>query len=187
MLQRLGLAQAMLHDPELFILDEPTDGLDPLARSQVRGYLADLKRQGKTVFLNSHILQEVELICDRVAILDRGVLKRVANVAEITSGRTPTAAAGNGSPAAAALELHLDLSGNEATIRATLGDLPIASWQSFAASDFRLITRVADQAAVDQLIDRLRAAHISIISLSRRRVSLEDAYLEIVTAEAIDR
>ena len=74
MLQRLGLAQAMLHDPELFILDEPTDGLDPLARSQVRGYLTDLKRQGKTIFLNSHILQEVELICDRVAILDKGVL-----------------------------------------------------------------------------------------------------------------
>ena len=70
--------------PELFILDEPTDGLDPLARSQVRGYLTDLKRQGKTIFLNSHILQEVELICDRVAILDRGILRRVANVAEIT-------------------------------------------------------------------------------------------------------
>ena len=87
MLQRLGLAQAMLHDPELFILDEPTDGLDPLARSQVRGYLTELKRQGKTIFLNSHILQEVELICDRVAILDKGVLRRVANVAEITSGR----------------------------------------------------------------------------------------------------
>ena len=89
MLQRLGLAQAMLHDPDLFILDEPTDGLDPLARSQVRGFLADLKKRGKTIFLNSHILQEVELICDRVAILDKGDLRRVANVAEITSGRSP--------------------------------------------------------------------------------------------------
>ena len=109
MLQRLGLAQAMLHDPELFILDEPTDGLDPLARSQVRGFLADLKKRGKTIFLNSHILQEVELICDRVAILDKGNLRRVANVAEITSGRVHVS--GNGQPhdAQEELELHLDL------------------------------------------------------------------------------
>jgi len=184
MLQRLGLAQAMLHDPELFILDEPTDGLDPLARSQVRGYLTDLKRQGKTIFLNSHILQEVELICDRVAILDKGILRRVANVAEITSGRS---SAGNGQPHddAEALELHLDLTGEEATVRQTIGALPITSWQAFSAADFRVVTRVPTQPEVDGLIDRLRAAGISIVGLSRRRVSLEDAYLEIV-AEAAD-
>src|SRR5688572_24506768 len=85
---------------------------------QRRGYLTDLKREGKTIFLNSHILQEVELICDRVAILDKGVLRRVANVAEITSGRRSLAAdGGNGQPAAPpeALELHLDLAGNEAS------------------------------------------------------------------------
>jgi ABC-2 type transport system ATP-binding protein len=185
MLQRLGLAQAMLHDPELFILDEPTDGLDPLARSQVRGYLKDLKAQGKTVFLNSHILQEVELICDRVAILDRGVLKRVANVAEITSGRSGIAASGNGhAPTGEELELHLDLTGTEDTIRQTLGSLPITSWQPFSATDFRIVTRASDQLVVDELIDRLRAAEISIIGLSRRRVSLEDAYLEIVAEAA---
>jgi ABC-2 type transport system ATP-binding protein len=184
MLQRLGLAQAMLHDPELFILDEPTDGLDPLARSQVRGYLTDLKRQGKTVFLNSHILQEVELICDRVAILDKGVLRRVANIAEITSGRS---SGGNGQPhdETEALELHLDLTGEEATIRQTIGALPITSWQSFSPTEFRIVTRVPTQPEVDGLIDRLRGAGISIVGLSRRRVSLEDAYLEIV-AEAAD-
>lgn len=187
MLQRLGLAQAMLHDPELFILDEPTDGLDPLARSQVRSYLADLKRQGKTIFLNSHLLQEVELICDRVAILDRGLLKRVANVAEITSGRAALAtSSANGNPQVSALELHLDLSGDEANIRTALGDLPIANWQPITPQDFRLVTRVPDQTAVDQLIDRLRTARISIINLSRRKVSLEEAYLEIVTAEALN-
>jgi ABC-2 type transport system ATP-binding protein len=184
MLQRLGLAQAMLHDPELFILDEPTDGLDPLARSQVRGYLKELKAQGKTVFLNSHILQEVELICDRVAILDRGVLKRVANVAEITSGRSGIAA-GNGEPRSGEeLELHVDLTGDEDTIRQTFVSLPIASWQSFSATDFRIVTRASDQLVVDELIDRLRAAEISIVGLSRRRVSLEDAYLEIVAEAA---
>ncbi len=190
MLQRLGLAQAMLHDPDLFILDEPTDGLDPLARSQVRGFLADLKKRGKTIFLNSHILQEVELICDRVAILDRGNLLRVANVAEITSGRGQPAAnliPGNGQPhaPAEALELHLDLTAAEPLIRQTLGALPIASWQSYSPTDHRVVTRVADQATVDQLIDGLRASGISIVGLSRRRVSLEEAYLEIV-AETVE-
>jgi ABC-2 type transport system ATP-binding protein len=187
MLQRLGLAQAILHDPELFILDEPTDGLDPLARSQVRGYLMELKRQGKTIFLNSHILQEVELICDRVAILDKGVLRRVANVAEITSGRGQIAAGvGNGQPHGEqeALELHLDLTGAEATIRQTLAGLPISNWQAFSASDFRVVTQVPTQSDVNGLIDRLRAAGVSIVGLSRRRVSLEDAYLEIVAEAA---
>ena len=186
MLQRLGLAQAMLHDPDLFILDEPTDGLDPLARSQVRGYLMDLKRQGKTIFLNSHILQEVELICDRVAILDRGNLKRVANVAELTSGRLGVST-GNGQPHAEQeeLELHLDLTGSEPAIRETLNGLPITTWQPFSPSEHRVVTRVADQLVVDQLIDRLRTAGISIVGFSRRRVSLEDAYLEIV-AETVD-
>lgn len=188
MLQRLGLAQAMLHDPDLFILDEPTDGLDPLARSQVRGYLLDLKRQGKTVFLNSHILQEVELICDRVAILDKGVLLRVANVAEITSGRAGVGFPGGNGQAAGKqeeLELHLDLTGLEPAIRQTLNGLPISTWQPFTPTDHRVVTRVPDQPSVDLLIDRLRGAGISIVGLSRRRVSLEDAYLEIV-AETVD-
>ena len=185
MLQRLGLAQAMLHDPELFILDEPTDGLDPLARSQVRGFLTDLKKRGKTIFLNSHILQEVELVCDRVAILDRGELKRVANVAEITSGRGSMS--GNGHPHGEqeALELHLDITAPEPLIRETLGTFPITAWQAFSPTDHRIVTRVPDQPSVDALIDRLRHSGASIVGLSRRRVSLEDAYLEIV-AETVD-
>jgi len=184
MLQRLGLAQAMLHEPELFILDEPTDGLDPLARSQVRGFLADLKKRGKTIFLNSHILQEVELICDRVAILDKGVLRRVANVAEITSGRVQVS--GNGHPhVQEELELHLDLTAPEPLIRSTVGQLPIAGWQVFSPTDHRVVLRMPDQASVDGLIDGLRLAGISIVGLTRRRVSLEDAYLEIV-AETVD-
>ena len=77
MRQRLGLAQAMLHDPELLILDEPTDGLDPVGRSQIRKLINELRDQGKTVFLNSHILQEVELVCDRVAILAGGQLQGI--------------------------------------------------------------------------------------------------------------
>ena len=72
MMQRLGLAQAMLHDPELVILDEPMSGLDPLGRMEVRGIIRDLKAAGKTVFFSSHIISDVEALCDRVVMLDKG-------------------------------------------------------------------------------------------------------------------
>ncbi len=84
MLQRLGLAQAMLHEPELLFLDEPTDGLDPIGRSQVRSVLQQLRDQGRTVFVNSHLLQEVELICDRVSVLDRGRVRYVGTIRDLT-------------------------------------------------------------------------------------------------------
>ena len=74
MLQRAGIAQALLHDPELLILDEPFTGLDPLARIQLRNLILDLRHQGKTIFFSSHELSEAELICDRAAILKRGAL-----------------------------------------------------------------------------------------------------------------
>src|SRR5262249_25357338 len=66
MKQRLGIAQAMLHQPDVVFLDEPTDGVDPIGRREIRDIMQDLKRQGVTIFLNSHLLSEVELICDRV-------------------------------------------------------------------------------------------------------------------------
>lgn len=72
MLQRIGLAQAILHDPDLVILDEPTSGLDPLGRAAIRQLVAELRRRGKTVFFSSHELSEVELVCDHLAILCRG-------------------------------------------------------------------------------------------------------------------
>lgn len=72
MMQRVGLAQALVNDPDLVILDEPTGGLDPLGRMEVRAIIADLRERGKTVFFSSHELSEVELVCDRVAILAHG-------------------------------------------------------------------------------------------------------------------
>lgn len=184
MLQRLGLAQAMLHDPDIFILDEPTDGLDPVARSQVRGYLAELKQQGKTVFLNSHILQEVELICDRVAILDRGNLREVAHVKDLTAG----------SPGALGqlIEVHLDLAGAENAIRDSFLQLAIkpaevTAWQQLSPQMFRVHLKLRDQPMIDALVDELRRSQVSIIGLSRPRVSLEQAYLDIVAAEVVDK
>lgn len=76
MQQRLGIAQAILHDPDLIILDEPTSALDPLGRRDVRDLILRLKSRGKTVFLNSHLLSEVEMVCDEVAILRNGRVQR---------------------------------------------------------------------------------------------------------------
>lgn len=84
MQQRVGLAQALINDPDLLILDEPTSGLDPLGRMKVREIIQRLKDEGKTVFFSSHELGEVESVCDRVAIIHEGRLKAVGRVAEIT-------------------------------------------------------------------------------------------------------
>ncbi len=83
MMQRAGIAQALLHDPELLILDEPLSGLDPLARIQLRDIIVMLRKQGKTVFFSSHELSEAELICDRVGILKEGRLCCCGGIAEV--------------------------------------------------------------------------------------------------------
>jgi ABC-2 type transport system ATP-binding protein len=84
MKQRLGIAQSIFHDPDVVFLDEPTDGVDPVGRRDIRDLMVELKNQNKTVFVNSHLLGEVELVCDRVAILQRGELARFGTVAELT-------------------------------------------------------------------------------------------------------
>jgi len=83
MLQRVGIAQALVNDPELLILDEPTSALDPLARVAIRKLLLNLREAGKTIFLSSHLLSEVELICDRVAVLHRGKLVRLGRTDDL--------------------------------------------------------------------------------------------------------
>jgi len=86
MQQRVGLAQALINNPDLLVLDEPTSGLDPLGRMKVREIIQRLKNEGKTVFFSSHELGEVETVCDRVAIVHQGELKAVGSVAAISAG-----------------------------------------------------------------------------------------------------
>lgn len=167
MLQRLGLAQALLHDPELLVLDEPTDGLDPVGRSHVRAVLNRLRSEGRTVFLNSHILQEVELVCDRVAILDRGELRAIGRVNEIA----PQQAEG--------IEVDLCVAGEESSLRAALGERGVRSCAAIGEGQFRLALRLLDQAAVDECVDDLRRHGMSLVALTRRRVTLEDAFLRL--------
>lgn len=167
MLQRLGLAQALLHDPELLILDEPTDGLDPVGRSHVRNVLHRLKDEGKTIFLNSHLLQEVELVCDRVAIMDRGELRALGTVDEITPSR------------AEGIEVEFTVSGDQEVVARALGDRSLTNWR-VEGRNHKIRLPLPDQAAVDQCVDDMRRNQISVVQLSPHRITLEDAFLNLL-------
>jgi ABC-2 type transport system ATP-binding protein len=166
MLQRLGLAQAMLHDPQLLILDEPTDGVDPVGRAEIRDVLNELRRQGKTVFLNSHLLQEVELICDRVAILDRGRMQRVGRVDEITGH--------------AGAEALFTVRADEAAARAALAGFEIVTCRPAGSEHVRIEVLLDGQETLDRAIDALRKARVSIAAVTRPQVTLEQAFLKLV-------
>ncbi len=86
MVQRLGLAQALLHDPDLYVLDEPMSGLDPLGRALVKEIMVDLKKRGKTVFFSTHVTADVEAVCDRVGVIVSGRLRTVNSVEDIVQG-----------------------------------------------------------------------------------------------------
>ncbi|MFW5965866.1 MAG: ATP-binding cassette domain-containing protein [Persicimonas sp.] len=90
MRQRAGIAQALVNDPDLVILDEPQSGLDPVGRKEVRDLLVELKEEGKTVFLSSHILPDVEAVCDRVAVMHEGTIREIGSLDELTSERQST-------------------------------------------------------------------------------------------------
>jgi ABC-2 type transport system ATP-binding protein len=166
MQQRLGLAQALLHDPELFILDEPTDGVDPVGRSEMRSLLLRLKKAGKTIFLNSHHLQEIELVCDRVAILQDGLVRREGRVADLTL--------------APHTELYLTLSGGEAAIRQAIATREVCRFEFGETGEFVLTVRVEDQNDASALVDALRRHGVAIVALSRHRQTLEEAFLAIL-------
>jgi ABC-2 type transport system ATP-binding protein len=167
MQQRLGLAQAMIHDPDLLILDEPTDGVDPVGRKEMRDIIQRLKSEGKTIFINSHLLQEVELVCDRVAILDKGCVRRQGRIDELTN--VPNA------------ECTFKLLTTEKAARDALAGHSIVRAQAQSADLVAVTIAGADQAAVDRCIDDLRRSGISIASMSKARRTLEDAFMEIVT------
>lgn len=186
MLQRLGLAQAMLHEPQLLILDEPTDGLDPRARADVRSILTRLKNEhGTTIFLNSHILQEVELVCDRVAILDQGILKYCGTVAQAgdfaRKGSEPITA--ESSTAESFFTYAFEFASDEATIRRAISKQIVGEILADVNGVTRAVLRMKDQREVDQCVDKLRSNGVSIIGFSKSRASLEDAFLEILGHE----
>ena len=195
MQQRLALAQALINDPELIVLDEPTDGLDPVGRNEVRQVLQGLREQGKTIFLNSHMLGEVERICDRVAILVGGQVVRHATVDDLAergkSYEIRLRAAETGSTAAAvrsAVPCRWDAPG---TPPAPAGGSPpplpvargvLASGQTVELDGMTLRILGDDAAIVQPVIDALRDAKLTIESIVPVRQSLEDFFIEAVSA-----
>ncbi len=187
MKQRLGLAQALIHDPDVLIMDEPTDGLDPIGRSQIRSVIERLREDGKTIFLNSHILQEVELICDRVAILARGTLKGLGTIRELTSKFR----------ASIALNVSMTVIGDRSSIESLLSQVaqeiqPFQYHELAAATssdssagenawDFSVAVR--DQESIDLLVDRLRKLGISVLRIEPTKARLEDVFMSVVESE----
>ncbi|MCH2181049.1 MAG: ABC transporter ATP-binding protein [Mariniblastus sp.] len=175
MLQRLGLAQTLLHDPQLVVLDEPTDGLDPGARAEMRDVIHKLAERGVTIFLNSHLLHEVEMTCKQVAILDRGNLRYSGSVNEI--GDYVNKLTGEGREVAS---IEITVSGDPEAIHESFADRTFEILNRIGANEFAIRVESTDQAATDQLIDRLRSNDVSLIELACSQVSLEDAFLKIV-------
>lgn len=161
MKQRVGIAQALFHDPDMIFLDEPTDGVDPLGRRTIRGMLHRLKDRGKTIFLNSHLLGEIELICDRVAILRKGVLVREGDIESLTRHRNLFA---------------VGIADNQVFPEEECRQLGVQVSQNGKTWDIVL----TDEQSIDSVIDLLRAKNISIRHLVEKRESLEDLFFRTV-------
>ena len=174
MLQRLGLAQALLHDPKLLILDEPTDGLDPRARAEMRTIIRQLQKQGVTIFLNSHILPEVEMICDRVAILHRGNLRYCGAVTDV--GDFVSQFAGNSGRS----QVEFEIAGEPNHINEAFDGVDFKIRTASGENQFIVNALLPTQDETDRLVDALRQRDVSLIRLQREFVSLEDAFLQIV-------
>lgn len=164
MQQRIGLAQAILNEPDVVLLDEPTSALDPLGRRDVRDLMRYLKAEGHTVFLNSHLLSEVEMVCDRVAIIDKGRVIATGVLRDLL---------------AAALEVEIEAEG---VAPAALEELRGMS-QSVERVDGRLVLRLRDRESIPGVAEALLRHGGRLYSLSRRRGSLEDLFLRVVEQE----
>jgi ABC-2 type transport system ATP-binding protein len=161
MMQRLGLAQAMLNDPELIFLDEPTDGVDPIGRKEIRDILLELKAQSKTIFLNSHLLSEVELITDRVAILNKGKLLREGTVRELTEKKE---------------EYRLTIEpGSNFTMPENYNGVAINAFK-----DDTFIIKASDTNQLNTLIDYLRENKVLISGIVKEKSTLEDMFISLI-------
>lgn len=164
MQQRLGLAQALLHEPELLVLDEPTDGLDPLGRRQVRDILAACRGRGQTVFLNSHLLSEVESICDQAAILDHGRVVAQGAMEQLT--------------ARGGYELHV--AGLSESGAAALAEQALKT----ATRNGHHVFQFPSRAALNSALKAVRSAGGEVERVQPLRATLEQAFIETVLPES---
>jgi ABC-2 type transport system ATP-binding protein len=161
MLQRIGLAQALLNQPELVILDEPTSGLDPVGRRMVRDIIRELRQRNVTVFLNSHLLSEVEITCDRVAFIKHGEVIRTSPLNELVEG-----------------ELSVEARVRNLNPDALQG---LERWASNVRQDGeRLSLTLGSEFDLPEINRHLVAAGADVYALTPQHVSLEDLFIQIV-------
>jgi ABC-2 type transport system ATP-binding protein len=165
MLQRVGIAQAILHSPKVVFLDEPMSGLDPMGRREVRDLIETLKQEGKTVFFSTHILSDAEALCGRVAIINHGELRGVGAVADLTSGvRGKVEITWRGTTVPDAIRTRAECHVIGDTVRAIVSD--------------------EDQ---DIAIDALRRERMPLVSVMPLRASLEDYFVAQVSRPAREK
>ncbi|NWF49219.1 MAG: ABC transporter ATP-binding protein [Ignavibacteriaceae bacterium] len=162
MMQRLGLAQAMINNPDVLFLDEPTDGVDPIGRKEIRDILMNLKEMGKTIFLNSHLLSEVELVTDRVGILNKGKLIREGKVSELTERKQ---------------EYRIRVEGK---LPQTITENLLAGQSITVLSDGAYSLKLNDLNELNSFIDQLRNNHIIITEVLPLKNTLEEMFISLI-------
>jgi ABC-2 type transport system ATP-binding protein len=162
MLQRIGLAMALLPRPDIVFLDEPTSGLDPFGRLLVRDVIREARQEGTTVFLNSHLLGEVEATCDRVAFIRQGVVIRAGTIGELTAGR---------------VRVHLRLAPVSAELLADL-----AEWSSEVrqTGEQHVALHLPDESRLPELVAWLVGQGIQLYAMTPRPPSLEELFVQIM-------
>lgn len=164
MQQRVGLAQSLLNDPRLLFLDEPTGGLDPIAHTEIRDLILSFRDEGRTVFISSHELSEVERICDRVAIINHGKIVRQGSLTDLLRG---------GRIEIVAEDVSVEL---EDKLKASLKNAVLSLHEG------RLIIDMPEDQSVNDVVDSLRGAKSNVLSVIPRRKRLEDLFVEAVRA-----
>ena len=159
MLQRVGLAQAIVGDPDFIVLDEPMSGLDPVGRRDMRELIRDLQARGKTIFFSTHILPDVELICDRVAMLIDGRIRRTGSVEELLEGSV------------AGVEITIGDCSDE--LRAELKSDGVA----LDGHSGHWVLRADDHAHANRIVDNLRRRDITVEEMQIVRASLEEVFM----------
>jgi len=161
MLQRLGIAQALINAPDLLFLDEPTDGIDPVGRREVRDILLELRNQGRTIFLNSHMLSEVERVSDEIAILKNGELIERGNVQQFISiEHTYQIRVKDGRSALPAILKKLEIEGN--------------------VKNGSYVVSVTDEQQLNHLVDKIREQKMTIQAIIPYKISLEDFFIQVL-------
>ena len=163
MKQRVGIAQALINDPEVIFLDEPTDGVDPAGRRDIRVLLEELREEGKTVFVNSHLLGELEMVCDRVAILSKGEIKLEGSLEELTGQNR---------------EYRITCPKVGESLRSSLAE------KGHRWENGELVVEASKAEEVMPCLDELRAAGVVIEGLAQKSISLEDLFMETVGGDS---